>query len=159
MGVNVRPIVAQDGKDAALIFYDAVHRGTADVYGPEQRQAWAGIEPDVAAWSKRLIGVDGFAAEIDGQMVGFMTLDQAGYIDLAFVKSDAARRGVGRKLYEAVEKKALKGKIERLTTNASKKAKPFFESMGWHIESEHVVNRHNVSLTRYKVSKSLKARR
>jgi len=159
MDVNVRPILARDGADAALIFHDAVTRGTVDVYNPEQRQAWAGIAPDLAAWRKRLLGVDGFAAEIDGQMVGFMTLDQAGHIDLAFVRSDIAGQGVGRKLYEAVEKMALAGRIGTLTTDASKQARPFFESMGWHIEDEQVVIKRGVSLTNYRMSKLLKTRR
>ena len=56
-----------------------------------------------AAWMRRFQNLSGFVAVRDGVMVGFMTLDSDGYIDLAFVHSQHAGHGIGRLLYAEVE--------------------------------------------------------
>ena len=42
MPSNLRDLTPQDTDAAALLFFAAVHQGTADVYSAEQRIAWAG---------------------------------------------------------------------------------------------------------------------
>jgi len=157
--LTIRPLSQKDGARAGRVFFDAVHQGAADVYTQEQRDAWAGAEPDLAAWRDRLVGVDGFAAEVEGEFAGFMTLDQTGYIDLAFVRPDVMGRGVGRALYNAIEQKALAAAITMLTTKASLKARPFFKRMGWQVEREQTVEVRGVLLTNYRMVKSLEAAR
>ena len=97
----------------------------------------------------------GFAADIDGSLAGFMTLDAGGYIDLAFVRANLSGRGIGQSLYKLIEALAIADGIKRLTTEASKKAKPFFIRMGWHVDQEQVVIMKGISLTNFKMSKSL----
>ena len=101
--VTIRPLVPADGAVAAEVFFDAVHCGAVDVYTLEQRLAWACDAPDAAAWMRRFQSLSGFVAVCDGVMVGFMTLDSDGYIDLAFVHSQHAGHGIGRLLYTEVE--------------------------------------------------------
>lgn len=153
--IRTRPLSADDAEAAAVIYFDAVHKGTADVYSDAERKAWAGSAPDPIAWHYKLQHIEGIAAESDGVMIGFMTLDAGGYIDLAFVRSDHARRGVGRSLYQWVEARAAAAGIERLTTEASKKARPFFAALGWQIDQEQVVIKDGVGLTNFKMSKRL----
>ncbi|KZL05003.1 putative N-acetyltransferase YafP [Pseudovibrio axinellae] len=153
--VSIRPLSAEDGETAAHIFFDAVHQGAAEFYSIEQRIAWAGSAPNPSGWQIRLCGVSGFAADIDGEMVGFMTLDSDGYIDLAFVRTDASGKGIGQRLYKMIEAQAIQNKTPKLTTHASKKAKPFFERMGWCVDQEQVVTRKGVSLTNFKMFKLL----
>ena len=154
----IRSLAQDDGAAAAEIFFDAVHKGTADVYSPEQREAWAGLVPNPGAWKKKFRGIHGFAAELDGSMVGFMTLDATGYIDLAFVRSDLSGRGIGQLLHDEIEASAVASGIATLTTEASKKAKPFFIRRGWRIDQEQVVMKNDVPLTNYKMSKRLDVR-
>ena len=45
MPINLRDLTPQDTDAAALLFFAAVHQGTADVYSAEQRIAWAGEAP------------------------------------------------------------------------------------------------------------------
>jgi putative acetyltransferase len=152
---RIRSLAVEDGEIAGEIFFDAVHRGAAEHYTPEERLAWAGASPNPSGWRERFVGVDGFIAELDGTPAGFMTIDPEGYIDLAFVRSDAAGKGIGWRLYLAIEERAKQLGIVRLTTEASKKAKPFFERQGWTVEHEQVVRKHNVELTNFKMSKQL----
>lgn len=155
MSITTRPLTPADGERAGNIFFDAVRHGTADVYSLEQRLAWGGKAPNPSGWRQKFQNISGFAAEIDGDMVGFMTLDADGYIDLAFVQSDMVGRGVGRALYDVVEARSVAEGIQRLTTEASKKAKPFFERMGWQVDQEQVVVKNETPLTNFKMSKSL----
>ncbi|MFT6090389.1 GNAT family N-acetyltransferase [Sulfitobacter sp.] len=153
--VKIRPLEPTDSAQAVQVFFDAIHRGTADVYSAEQRQAWAGTSPDIDGWRNRFVGVQGFAAETAGQLVGFMTIDETGYIDLAFVSPDAMGQGIGRKLYDAMEDRARAFGVKHATTHASKKARPFFERMGWSVECMQTVEKGDVALTNYKMSKAL----
>ena len=155
MLITTRPLALEDGDTAADIFFDAVHNGTADVYSSEQRKAWGGSAPNPAGWEHKFKDTGGFAADINGSMVGFMTLDADGYIDLAFVRSDMSGRGIGQSLYKLIEGQAVEDGIKRLTTEASKKAKPFFLRLGWQVDQEQVVIKKGTSLTNFKMSKTL----
>src|ERR1700761_2467321 len=114
--VDIRPLRAEDGAIAAAIFFDAVHQGTVEHYTLEERIAWAGARPDPSGGTSRLRGLEGFVAEIAGVPAGFMTIDAAGYVDLAYVRPEMAGKGVGWRLYEAVENRARQLGAVRLTT-------------------------------------------
>lgn len=150
-----RALSPEDAEVAAAVYFDAVQNGTADVYSRAERNAWAGPAPDPIAWHSKLRRTEGVAAEIDGALVGFMTLDAKGYIDLAFVWSDLARCGIGRRLYELVEARAVAMAIQWLTVEASLKAKPFFMRLGCQVDREQTVLKEGVGLINYKMSKRL----
>lgn len=153
--LEIRRLTESDSAAAVKIFFDAIHIGTADTYSLEQRKAWAGEEPDFDGWHNRFKNLAGFVAEISGRMVGFMTLDDNGYIDLAFVSPESMGLGVGRKLYGVLETEAIAREIGALSTNASVPAKSFFQRMGWRVEREQNVAVRGESLTNYKMSKQL----
>lgn len=153
--IKIRALRDDDGEAAGIIFFDAVHQGAAAHYTRAQRIAWAGEHPNPLGWRTRLVGVEGFVAKIAGALVGFMTIDAKGYIDLAFVRPEVAGSGVGWRLYEAVEARAQELGALRLTTEASKTAKPFFERQGWRVDQEQVVMKRDVPLTNFKMSKAL----
>ncbi|WP_439620893.1 GNAT family N-acetyltransferase [Hyphomonas sp.] len=129
MSILIRALSIRDSHSIAQIFFDAVHVGTQHLYRPDQRLAWAGDAPDPDAWREKLNGVTGFVAEVDGEPAGFMTIDDTGLIDYAFVAPSASRKGVGQALYKAVEDQARSFGAQILTTHASKAAKPFFSAM------------------------------
>lgn len=155
MTTTIRPLTIADGTAAAQVFFDAVHAGTADVYTKKQRNAWAGCTPNPDGWRNHFLGVQGYVAEVGDHMAGFMTIDQNGYIDLAFVRPDVMGRGVGRSLYQTVEAHARSQKMPQLTTEASLKAKPFFERMGWRVLCRQTVVKRTVPLTNFKMFKNL----
>jgi putative acetyltransferase len=155
--LTIRPLRAEDEPEAARVFFDAVREGTREHYTEAQRRAWAGEPPGPESWRDRLKGVGGFAAEEGGRLVGFMTIGGAGYgyIDLAFVAPAALGRGVGWRLYRAVEAKARELGATALTTEASRMARPFFERQGWSAVAEQVVVIRGVGLTNYRMRKAL----
>ncbi|WP_172296862.1 GNAT family N-acetyltransferase [Pseudoruegeria sp. HB172150] len=153
--IRIRPLTVEDAPHVARIYFCAIHEGSRGHYDYSQRLAWGGLTVDPAVWRRRLKGVDGFVAERDCEPLGFMTLDDAGYIDLAFVLPSAAGHGIGRRLYEAVEARARKQGLCELTVQASKVARPLFEKMGWVTVAEQQVTRQDVKLTNYRMRKPL----
>lgn len=91
----------------------------------------------------------------DQRPIGFMTLDDAGYIDLAFVAPEFLGQGVGKRLYFAIEQEASDRSIGVLTTEASEKAMPFFRKLGWQLEAPQTVIKHGVEIRNYRMFKDL----
>lgn len=50
----IRPCTARDANAAARLFHDVVHESCAADYTPEQLDAWAPAERDLAAWGAQL---------------------------------------------------------------------------------------------------------
>lgn len=152
--ISIRPLAADDGPHLARIFFCAVYDGTRAHYTFNQRRAWAGDAIEAARWQEAA-EMTGFVAQIDDEPVGFMTIDDAGHIEFAFVLPSVAGTGIGRKLYEAVEAKARAAGATTLTVEASEVAKPFFERQGWTALFRQSVVRRNVTLTNHKMEKAL----
>jgi hypothetical protein len=87
-GIVLRFGVREDIAALTGVFYRAVREGAGPEYSAEQRAAWAPAPPEIEAWDKRLTPQKVFVAELAGTVIGFMTLRQDGYIDLAFVDPD-----------------------------------------------------------------------
>lgn len=155
MVTNIRPLRAEDFPDVGRIFFCAIHEGTRHVYTLDQRRAWAGDTVNLAGWKDRVKDLSGFIAEEGGEAVGFMTIDQTGYVDLAFVLPSAAGRGIGGALLMAAEDWAARNSADRLTTAASLAARPFFEKRGWCVVKEEEVDRQGVALTRFQMHKTI----
>jgi len=155
MTTNIRPLRAEDFPDVGRIFFSAIHEGTGHVYTLDQRRAWAADTINLAGWKDRVKDLSGFIAEEAGEAVGFMTIDQTGYVDLAFVLPSAAGQGIGCALLTAVEEWAARRGADRLATAASLAARPFFEEHGWCMVKEEEVHRQGVALTRFQMHKAI----
>ena len=155
MTLTLRPLRAEDYRDAARIFFCAVHDGTRHAYTLQERRAWAGDSIDLPRWQTRLATLTGFVAEERAEPVGFMTIDLTGHVDLAFVLPSASGRGVGSLLLAAVEDWARGKGTARLATHASLVARPFFERKGWSVAEEEQVQREGVTLRRFRMFKPL----
>lgn len=155
MIVETRHIRPEDYVDVGRIFFCAVHEGTNHVYSLAQRTAWGGLTIDLPRWKERLTTLSGFVAEVDGEPVGFITVDPTGYIELAFVLPSAAGKGVGSALLARAEHLAFIQGATVLTAAASLAARPFFEKHGWGVLKGEQVERGGVILKRYQMQKHL----
>jgi putative acetyltransferase len=137
-----------DEADAlAAIFFDAVRVGAAAFYDERQRAAWAPTPPEPAAWATRLAAATVcVAVDDDDAAIGFITVDDDGYVDLAFVAPAAAGRGVGTVMTRWVESWARARGLSRLHTQASLGAQPMFRACGWTVLKTQQVKRDGVTL-------------
>lgn len=52
--MRIRPCTARDAAATAQLLFEAVHESCAADYTPEQLDAWAPAERDLAAWGARI---------------------------------------------------------------------------------------------------------
>lgn len=153
--LHIRPFREEDVQATAAVFFKAVRDGTKDHYTEEQRTAWAPKLPPDDVWHTRLTGQTVFVAEIDGIVVGFMSLTESGLIDLAFVHPDYMRRGISDALYKAILAIAKSRGLTTLATEASHPARRFFERHDWQVEAEQSLVRNGTALINYRMSLAL----
>jgi len=153
--VIIRSLQTDDIDASRHLFYRAVHQGAASHYTAEQRNAWAPQPPDRDAWEARLRNQSCFMAVQDGVLVGFMTLTESGYLDLAFVEPRMIGRGIAHQIYDALEVFAASRDLTQLTTDASLVAAPFFVRHGWEVLKNQTVERNGVTLKNVSMMKQI----
>ncbi len=117
------------------LHHDTTRIIIGQAYTPEQVRRWA---PDAMEpwWNDRMAQSNPFVAEQDGKIVGFAELETDGHIDRFYCHHQWQRRGVGRKLYQAIEDEASRLGIRLLFAEVSVTARKFFESMGFEVTVE-----------------------
>ncbi len=153
--MRIRNYEARDALEIVRLFFKTVRSVNRAHYSKEQVEAWAPTVPDPQEWHSRMAGRRTMVAEEGGEVVGFAELEGDGLLDMLYVREDAVGRGVGRRLYEAVERQALSQGSRRIFTEASITARPFFERRGFCVVCEQTVSRRGVELTNFVMEKNL----
>lgn len=156
MDLCIREYRESDAKALAELYFESVRDGTKEHYSREQREAWAPSVPDSDKLRSRLAAMVVLVAVDETGIVGFMTLDETGYIDLVFVRPDRIGSGVASEIYKRIEEASQELRQERLFANASELAKPFFEKHGWVVRRTRQVERNGVTMTSHQMEKLFK---
>ncbi len=151
----IRKFRHDDTQPTAQVFFDAVRFGAAEHYTQNQRDTWAPCVPEPARWQERLSTQTVFVAEHQGRLIGFMTLTPKGCIDLAFVAPDYMGRNVAHQLYDEIVRAAKSQGLNKLTTEASDLARPFFERHAWVVVKEQSVSIGEIALTNFLMTKEI----
>ena len=152
---EIRDYEAGDAPEIVRLFFETVHSVNRANYSNERLEAWAASVPDPEEWHARMAGRRTLVAEEGGEVVGFAELEYDGRLDMLYVRKDAVGRGVGRRLYEAVEREARGQGLGWICTEASITARPFFEQQGFRVVREQMVSRRGVSMTNFVMEKEL----
>ena len=152
---GIRYYEAGDAPEIVRLFFETVRSVNRADYSDEQLEAWAAGVPDPEEWHARMAGRWTLVAEEGGEVVGFAELEYDGRLDMLYVRKDAVGRGVGRRLYEAVEREARGQGLGWIFTEASITARPFFEQQGFRVVREQMVSRRGVSMTNFVMEKEL----
>ncbi|WP_236023493.1 GNAT family N-acetyltransferase [Bifidobacterium miconis] len=159
MPVRIRAYRSEDAAATMDVFRRAVTGTASRDYDDEQIRAWAGHTGTPAQWDARRSAVHTWVAETanDGlPVVGFIDVDDIGYIDMLFVDPTAARHGVASRLLEQVERYAAANDIAELSVHASITARPFFLRHGF----DEIAVRHphigDVSFVNYLMAKDVR---
>jgi len=127
----LRPFLTADAPLLAEIFRASVSELTGDDYSETQREAWAAMADDEAAFAARLADALTLLGTIDGSPVGFASLAETERIDMLYVHPAAAGQGVGSMLIDALEKLAAARGAGRLTADVGDSAQDFFKHRGF----------------------------
>lgn len=146
----------QTGAADALgrVMWDAIHRGPT-AYTAAQRTAWLAHPPQGGVWAAKLAAQQVWVAQGAKGLVGFITLADPGYVDLAYVAPQAQGTGVFSALLTALEHTARKEGTPRLWTHASLMAQPAFAARGFHVIAHETVTRSGQQLARAQMEKML----
>jgi L-amino acid N-acyltransferase YncA len=134
--VRIRRYKTGDEERLWQLYHDTTHIINGKDYTPEQCERWAPAIADMPNWTERIRATNPFVAEDNGRILGFAELEQDGHIDYFYCDHEHQRRGVGSRLYEALEIEARRLKIRRLHAAVSVTAKAFFIRMGFRVVAE-----------------------
>ncbi|MCO8125343.1 GNAT family N-acetyltransferase [Stieleria sp. TO1_6] len=151
----IRPFIATDAEGCLNLFRETVRRINARDYSAEQIRVWAPEDADVDAWRNRFNGRFAYVACEADSIVGFADMTRDGHLDRLFVSADHQRQGIARRLMERLIQDAMQQNCDRITTESSVTAKPFFLAAGFRVLEQQSVLRQGVSLVNYKMQRSL----
>lgn len=155
--MEVRPYEKRDAPGIVNLFYDTVRSVNLADYSPQQVAAWAPEVPDPDVWHRRMVSRTTLVAEENDEVVGFAELEESGHLDMFYLHRDAIGRGLGSRLYEAVESEARALGVGCISTEASITAHPFFGRQGFRVLQEQTVWRGGVGLTNFVMEKPLES--
>ena len=138
------------------LFHASVRRIAIRDYTEDQVKAWAPDEPDRERWAARRASRPTWVAEVDGALAGFTDLEPDGHVDMMFVHPDHQGRGVAGALLRTVEAEAARLGLDRLFTEASITARPFFERKGFSVITPQTVSVRGQDLVNYRMGKRLR---
>jgi putative acetyltransferase len=154
---TLRPFLPADAQLLAEIFRASIAELTTEDYDDDQRNAWAAVADDEAAFAARLAKALTLVASIDGEVVGFASLSGADKLDMLYVSPDAAGQKVGTTLVDALERLAGARGGKKLETNASDTARSFFERRGYVAQSRNTLLMNGEWLANTTMTKTLAA--
>lgn len=154
---KIREFIPGDETEIYALFRGAIHEICAKDYDEKQRAVFAPEKPDLSAWCESLSKNYTFVCveESTGKIVGFADMEGNGYLDRGYVHKDYQARGIGLKLYKAVEAKAKELGIKLLYSDVSITAKRAMEFMGYKVEAEQTHERNGVRFINYRMSKDI----
>jgi len=150
----IRPYQHRDLESVLTCFRYSVQEIGARYYTSDQTKTWAPSSPDRRFWAKRLDSGGVFVAEIGNDLAGFVRVEKTGLVDLLYVDPKFERKGIGKKLLKKACHWAAINGADKLWSNVSIAARPLFESMGFEVEEELVVERKGVFFKNYRMNRS-----
>lgn len=137
------------------LFRETVHALGVGHYTPQELDAWAPADLGPEDWASRLAWNTALVAEDGGDLVGFAELSPDGAVDMLYVHKDQQGRGIASALLAELEAWAREQGLTRLTTNASRIAKPFFLCRGFALVAPQTVERRGVRIEKFRMEKVL----
>ncbi|MFF9564666.1 GNAT family N-acetyltransferase [Leifsonia sp. NPDC014704] len=153
--IIIRAYRSSDAAATLEIFIRAILGTARAQYSEEQTHAWLGDEPRATTWDAERLAAGTLIAERDGVVLGFTDLSGDGYIDRLFTLPAAARQGVAAALLADVIRLARERSLTRLTTHASRVARPVFERAEFVVDDVERVQRGEAELERYAMHREL----
>jgi putative acetyltransferase len=159
--IEIRPYRAGDETGIARVFFDSVRHVGIRHYSAAQVEAWAPAPPPVDALLARV--TDGrltlVAVDASGAVVGYGDLEPDGHIDHLYCAPEAVGIGVGGRLVAALLDAAEQQGIADLSVEASDAARPVFERHGFVVTARNDLERHDVALHNWSMTRQDVTRR
>lgn len=148
MRIRLREAEQEDILKMADLFRDTVKTVNAADYTTEETADWAACGEEKEHWETLLERLHFVVAEVvngrsnrsvqeartdGGEMVGFASISDEGYLHSMFVHKNFQRCGVATVLLHSMEEYAASLGIPEITSEVSITARPFFENEGYRV--------------------------
>lgn len=129
--LTIRKVRPDEGLALDEIFCASIRGLTGPLYTEEMQEAWIwNSSPE--RWTQRISEIDFWVGEIEGQVVGFVSIDQPNKVlDHLFVHPAYSGQGNGAALMIFALDYARSKGFTKLELNGSLNAIPFYKSFGW----------------------------
>ena len=155
MIITIRKANSNDLEEILQLFRETIETVNAKDYSPEQIKVWKNGALKKERWLKKISEQCFLLAEIDNQLAGFGSITHDGHLDFMYVNKNNQNIGVASKLYDSLEKFAKGTQVNKIISDVSITAKPFFEKQGFKLVQEQQVDIERIRLTNYKMEKHL----
>jgi len=153
-GFSVKPYERGDGQATIDIFLGAIREVASRDYSPAQIAAWAKVD-DPEVWARYRASRPTWLAMDGSRPVGFADLKSDGCLDMMFVDPAYQGKGIASLLLATVENAARKQGFQRIFTEASLTARPFFEHRGFVVLAAQQVEKRGQILSNFLMEKIL----
>ncbi len=153
---SIRTATLSDMPELKELYQNTVLTVNRKDYSTAEIEDWASCGDDIAHLQKSFTEQYYIVAENQRQyIVGFASINDEGYMHTLFVHKDFQHQGVATLLYQYLEAYAQEKGIEKITSEVSITAKPFFEKQGFLVDEEQRRKANRLCLINYKMSKSI----
>lgn len=154
--IKIRRFQSPDVDQIAQLFHDTIRSVNLGDYTKEQVKAWAPDDIYFRDWEAKCLSKYTLVAETNGGVIaGFAELEADGHIDCFYCHKDFLGQGVGRLLYNGIEKETQHRGLTGLFVESSITAKPFFLKMGFSIIEKQIVTTRSEKFTNFRMEKRL----
>lgn len=153
--LEFREATLDDLPEITALFRDTIRNVNSKDYSEKQIEAWASGADKTKKWEKRIKSLYFLVAELDNQIVGFSYLKDGNYLDGLFVHKDFQGKTIASKLLRIMESRVSMNGFERIKSDVSITALPFFDSHFYEVEKKQKVSVRDVILENYIVYKDL----
>ncbi|SCB22573.1 GNAT family N-acetyltransferase [Rhizobium multihospitium] len=151
---SVRPYEPDDAGATIDIFLRAIREVASKDYNPAQIAAWAKVD-DAEIWAQYRASRPTWLAVDGSKPIGFADLKSDGCLDMMFVSPDYQGKGVASLLLAIVENAAREQGFQRIFTEASLTARPFFERKGFVVVTVQQVEKRGQILSNFLMEKTI----
>ena len=149
--MEIRKLRQGEERELWELFYSTIHNVNIRDYDENQIEAWAPCDFDLNIAIQKFRDIDPFVAIKNETIIGYADIQPDGLIDHFYCHHEFQRQGVGRVLFAAIEKEAVKHGISKLHSNVSITARPFFEAMGFSVEKEQIITVRDQQLKNFRM--------
>lgn len=154
--MHIRPATSADLTGITRLFFATVNKVNSKDYSAEHIQAWAEAALDQEYWQAKVSELYFWVAEsADAELLGFISLTPEGYLDHIFVHDQHQHEGIASALLTTLEAKAHELNLQKIDSDVSITAKPFFDQQGYIVEKENRKEWKGLVFINYRMSKVL----
>ncbi len=127
----IRKLLDDEYEKVIELLYVSVHEVCKNDYTEKELDAWAPKNFDVIKFRKALDGCYNIVVLEKDKIIGFLSMEENGYINRLYTHKDYLKKGIGSSLLKKAEAWAIEHDIYELTLDSSKTAEKFYLKMGF----------------------------